>query len=347
MARLPLVFSLCAMAHCRAGYLALQEAAGRPRRPEVEAAQALLVDLETLREHGLRMLVDWPASLGEPPKAEPLRAASRALALARKTFFGGDRCFGLNGLVSADHGSLHVQIDGLRQELETALFDQPAAAWLAMSGFDALQAWAQVGKTPPARFIAWIIREHLAALGASDVAHLAEIDAAMADRWLDHDPEFEARPRFDGQVCETTPLSRQREQPLIRQIIGQFGNGILARTTSRLLETASLLARLAEFTAIGVERPYVPTSSNSPLPRRGLGQVEAARGRLMHRVDLERGRIKEYRIVAPTEWNFHPDGAVARGLSLLPADSNEALRQRAEWLVHAVDPCVGFRLSVE
>ena len=46
----------------------------------------------------------------------------------------------------------------------------------------------------------------------------------------------------------------------------------------------------------------------------GLGWAENARGRLLHLVQLQGGRAALYRIVAPTEWNFHPDGPFAAAL---------------------------------
>jgi coenzyme F420-reducing hydrogenase alpha subunit len=62
-------------------------------------------------------------------------------------------------------------------------------------------------------------------------------------------------------------------------------------------------------------------------------------------VELERGRIARYRILAPTEWNFHPQGVVAESLGALQGNSNE-IEQQARMLVDAIDPCVGYDLEV-
>jgi len=41
----------------------------------------------------------------------------------------------------------------------------------------------------------------------------------------------------------------------------------------------------------------------------GLGWVQTARGLLLHRVACTAdGLIGSYRVLAPTEWNFHPGG---------------------------------------
>ncbi|WP_373507775.1 nickel-dependent hydrogenase large subunit, partial [Thiocapsa sp.] len=77
----------------------------------------------------------------------------------------------------------------------------------------------------------------------------------------------------------------------------------------------------------------------------GLGRVFAARGLLAHLVRVEDGRVRDYRILAPTEWNFHPRGVVARALESLPPGPEEQLRRQAELLITAIDPCVAFTLT--
>ncbi|MBI4725330.1 MAG: nickel-dependent hydrogenase large subunit, partial [Rhodomicrobium sp.] len=78
----------------------------------------------------------------------------------------------------------------------------------------------------------------------------------------------------------------------------------------------------------------------------GIAQVEAARGRLIHAVVLEDGRVEQYRILAPTEWNFHPDGAAARGLQRLASSQRKDLDAVARLFVTAVDPCVGYDVRI-
>ncbi|HRQ82334.1 MAG TPA: nickel-dependent hydrogenase large subunit, partial [Azospirillaceae bacterium] len=65
---------------------------------------------------------------------------------------------------------------------------------------------------------------------------------------------------------------------------------------------------------------------------------------LAHWVRLEQGRIADWRAVAPTEWNFHPQGALAQALTGLPAGPE--LKAAAERLVCALDPCVPWRVEI-
>jgi Ni,Fe-hydrogenase I large subunit len=74
--------------------------------------------------------------------------------------------------------------------------------------------------------------------------------------------------------------------------------------------------------------------------------VQTARGLLLHRVRLAKGRVAHYQIVAPTEWNFHPDGALVRALRRMVTDDRATLEQATRLAVQALDPCVGFRIEV-
>ena len=71
--------------------------------------------------------------------------------------------------------------------------------------------------------------------------------------------------------------------------------------------------------------------------------VETSRGLLAHVVTLERGVVKRWRTVAPTEWNFHPEGPLASALRGLPA---EGLAEQAALAVTALDPCVGHEVRL-
>jgi len=77
-----------------------------------------------------------------------------------------------------------------------------------------------------------------------------------------------------------------------------------------------------------------------------MGVVEAARGRLMHRIKIAQGRVADYAILAPTEWNFHPEGIAVQGLKGLLFESEAQLRQQAALWINAIDPCVGYELKI-
>ncbi len=51
-------------------------------------------------------------------------------------------------------------------------------------------------------------------------------------------------------------------------------------------------------------------------------------------------------VVAPTEWNFHPQGALREGLLGMAAHDAATLESAARRLVLALDPCVEYEIGI-
>ncbi|MBC7860055.1 MAG: nickel-dependent hydrogenase large subunit, partial [Burkholderiaceae bacterium] len=109
-------------------------------------------------------------------------------------------------------------------------------------------------------------------------------------------------------------------------------------------------------TASDVDKPLLSAGALTLGPGEALAWSEMARGLLLHRVRLEPGRaeasVADYKIVAPTEWNFHPRGAVASILAQLPATAEDAAqmalqKRRISVLAAAFDPCVSYEIEFE
>ena len=147
-----------------------------------------------------------------------------------------------------------------------------------------------------------------------------------------------AQPRWQGQLYETTSLSRQLDTPLLQDLSARYANGLLPRLAARLAELAQCVY-LPAF--------RLPAATPAPAARGwGLAQVEAARGRLLHAVELNGETVRSYRILAPTEWNFHPQGVTVQSLSGLNAEDIDILQRQAVLLITAIDPCVDYRLTL-
>jgi hypothetical protein len=159
---------------------------------------------------------------------------------------------------------------------------------------------------------------------------------------------FVAHPDWGGVPRETSPFTRTRHLDPVAGLVLAHGNGLLARQAAVLVEVAALLTRLQGGAGPGAGARQAAMRG----PGFGLAQVQAARGLLVHGVeldpvDLERGQVRDYRILAPTEWNFHPQGVVARGLATLsPMTDETQLRRQAGLFVTLVDPCVDYHLSL-
>lgn len=159
--------------------------------------------------------------------------------------------------------------------------------------------------------------------------------------WPRLDAAFAAHPSWRGTPAETGALARNPE-------------AFPSFATSPLLRRR--LARLTELAAFPMQATsddaclHPGTASAIPVaPHRGRALVETARGLLMHEIELDgsgSGRIADYQIVAPTEWNFHPDGTLSRWLQALPVEDGVALRDATRRRVEALDPCVPWRTEL-
>ena len=148
----------------------------------------------------------------------------------------------------------------------------------------------------------------------------------------DHDGTFAATPSFGATHYETGPLARQLAHPLLTS----ESAGLHERWRARLIELALLLSDETRLHSVGL----------SPEPGHGIASAEAARGTLIHRVEQRDGYVTRYQIVAPTEWNFHPYGALSRSLATLDSTDPHTLTQQARALITAIDPCVAFRIEI-
>lgn len=323
------VFTLCAHAHRRTARLALHAAC--PQASAVLPMESpILLRLETARDHLRSMALDWPQ------RHPPLMLSSPDLHWLRDCPLPllppAQAC------APQEAGAALAQ---LRDWLER-LLNQPVSDWLALHhDADAFAHWchSRAHDLSPARCLAaW---HPLAStltpetrkldLLHADIAvqstHLRTLAQAMAG-----DPDFVQRPLWRGQCAETGVWTRLRHQA--------------EHATLHHNAWTRLGARWMELVNITAAHPITDDEPRDALLDSGalsLGQGQAiawcemARGLLLHWVQLDpQGLVADYRVVAPTEWNFHADGALAHALTALPAHDTEA----AWCLAAAYDPCV-------
>ena len=315
LALVPRLYSICSASQRIAAQLAVRAARGdAPSDTDLSSAQGR-VGAEMVREYAWRVLVDWPRLIGE----EVDQAAVRRI---REDF--PDELLALEPRAA--------------RRIACAVFGGSADAWLAPQRIADLDPWMAAGETCASRLLA-TLRPEDRAIGASDCPLLRFPSSARErDALMDavtNDPGFARFPTQDGQPAETGPLARRSAagDPLV----AGFGHSTFARFVARLRDLAALLAART--------LPRVCTWS----ARDGMGAacLENARGMLLHFVELDGARTRRYRIVAPTEWNFHPAGALALGLRDTRHAGEAELRRRTELLVQALDPCVRARLEFE
>ncbi|MGO8953455.1 MAG: nickel-dependent hydrogenase large subunit [Rhodomicrobium sp.] len=185
----------------------------------------------------------------------------------------------------------------------------------------------------------WLVR----AGGPRHPSHgvtLPDIDAEGAYSWC-------KAPRLGGLAVETGALARQLidGNPLLRGLAADGGN-VRARVVARLVETARLIPLMERW--IWAVRPGEPFCFHAEVPgeARGAGLIEAARGALGHWLDIRKGRIFNYQIIAPTTWNFSPrdaagvPGACEQALVGAPVRNGESTPVAVQHIVRSFDPCM-------
>jgi coenzyme F420-reducing hydrogenase alpha subunit len=345
----PLLYRLCGTAQAHAAVLACEQALGLRAGRATARAREMLVWLETARDHLWRILLDWPGFLDEAVDKTAVAGSSGLLPELRQALFGGRDPFQPGVEPVVDDKAMVRLLVRIERLLERQVFDRPLRQWLAMRDVAGLAQWSGRGRTVAARLLDRLPQDDREDAGSSDVDFLPALDAARLHRCLTgHDAvQFIARPTWAGRCCETTPLARQRAHPLVRSLLREHGGGLLTRMAARLVELAAIPSRLRRLAAtLADSRSELPAVEPSAGGGVGLGEVEAARGRLVHRVDVADDRVNAYQILAPTEWNFHPQGVVAKGLVSLRSGDESELRRKAALWINAVDPCVGYELRV-
>lgn len=316
------IFTLCGKAQRIAAEAACAAALGETPDAQTVLARQRKVLAEMAQEHAWRLLLDWPARQGMA--ADPAR-----LLVMRRA--GEDA---------------EAFADRLESVLAGPLLGEPAPLWLArfespdpLAAFD---AWARARACSTAILFDDLGRD--GDLGISRVPLLPTVDRLEGEdaRRLAHaaldTPEFCARPEWAGAPAETGAIARCRAlEPVAAWIVAR-GRGVGARMLARLLELARLPGRLRRSGA-EVARAWTLDAGT------GIAGVETSRGLLLHIVRLDGGKVGQYRIIAPTEWNFHPAGPLAEALAGLPAQGD--LDAAASRVALSLDPCVEYGLTLE
>ncbi len=329
-----MLFSLCGTAQSVASTRACEQALGQQASPATEQQRDFQIRVETLFEHLLRLSQDWPEVLGR----EPIPAAElQSLFRCKREL-----------LQAAEPDTVLQEI---RHWCESRLLGLPTQRWLdycARGDAKKLSIRGEIGN-----LMARLCRYNWEAKGNVALHPLLE----FAARWWEEclvtaqAEHFCAEPDAGGQACETSSLTRQWENPVLRVWRERYGSGLMTRLIARVLDMLAELEKL-ERAATPARKSPLPAplvgewSGKGGTPQAGISLLQTARGLLVHRVIQQNGLIQSYQIVAPTEWNFHPRGVLYQMLSGLVASSEEELQALVRTLITALDPCVDYQLEI-
>jgi hypothetical protein len=329
------LFTLCSHAHRRTARLALNAANPNTDKPLPNEPPVLLW-LETARDHLRSMALDWPrrqpGSSIKPNQMDWLRDCP--LSLSHTSHQGTPE-------------QAWEALTQLRRWIEEQLLGQPVVCWLIHHrDADALARWCRshAPNLPPAHALhtwhglAHTLTPNTRGLNLLNTNPLQQATTLQAlAKAIASDDTFTQYPTWQGVCAETGPWTRLLHHNKATRAPVTAWTRLCARWTE-LLDIAAIKPHTPE--------QQLPTMLASGAQRVAEGQAiawcEMARGLLVHWVQLDgQGRVADYRVLAPTEWNFHPQGVLAQALTALaPQDTASA------WaLAAAFDACVECKVT--
>lgn len=312
------LFTLCGHAHQLAAQMAVDAALARAATLPLPTARAAL-RVATARDQLVRIAHDWPRLLPDVPND----ALTRSLVHCPL------------GPALRDPVALQAALSALPAWLEKHWLGLPADEWLArheQAPIDWAVHWARNTATPLARLLR---PQHGPAARLATSARPLSLSALQAGgldelaQQLNQLPPH-ALPQWQGAVPDTGPWTRCRDRN------APPAHNAWMRLLSRLTD-------LLHLTVAGGE-DWLSLGRHQPAPGQGIAWVEMARGLLIHWVKLDDGptgpRVVACRVLAPTDWNFHPRGVLAHALSSVTRETD------ARRLAVAFDPCVEFSVDM-
>ena len=314
----PLLFTSAAVRRAQRGRRACggrRDGDASRRRPP----RRTRASLESLQEYLWRLLIDWPHAMGSAadvdagrgraardrrvdaparrPRGAERRAARRDARRWRSARIAATRSFG----IAPASGSATAR-------------RRRAAAWAQPQHRCRPSCSARCSPTARARRSDVALMPRRAGALARHRAGAAQRAGFCARADLERRA---GRDRRAGSACATHPLVaacmrlRQRVRRAVRRAVGRTGALLRARPAQR----TERWRRRGPGIALGAGR-------------RSRRRRDRARPAPALRRVATTSRVADYRIVAPTEWNFHPRGALARGLAGIAADDERRLAPR-------------------
>lgn len=344
VALVPRLYSLCGCAQGAVAAGAMDAAQGTATAGSLDAARRLAIALEMMQEHVWRLGFDWAEAMDEAPAIAMVRETRAAIATVLAPLM---RCvLAEEGAVTPPRGEIDAVIGAVARHAEAGLLGTPPRAWLEQDSLADLQRWSAAGRVAPARWLARLAVERDARASNAVVlmpawsgeALLHELTSGLATAF--GGGASPGLPLWHGAPAETGALARQQHHPLVAAMLADEGPSVGARLVARLTELAGLLD--------DPDTCASPARLGSGDGHRGEGFAAAhtARGLLTHRVRLEAGRVAAFDILAPTDWNFHPQGAFAVAAGGITAVDAAGVHRQALRIARAIDPCVACRIEV-
>ena len=147
---------------------------------------------------------------------------------------------------------------------------------------------------------------------------------------------------YKQKLYEVGPLARGMvaKTPIVKNLHKRYKDSLLTRVFARVHEVALLLnhsQRLLE--RLVLDEPSCVLDANIPLYEfEGTGIVEAARGSLIHKTTVSGGKISQYEIITPTQWNLSHGNQEEQGIAIEAMVGASSIEE-ATFIFRAFDVC--------
>lgn len=331
MELIPMLYSVCGVSQKIAAIRAAESSLGIQVSDQVEHARGLLVFAETARELSLRLFSDW------------LTDVSNIKVKIIKWFTDVSHTYSW-ALCIDPQQSGQIDLEECAKDLESILSVLAIKTITDGKRMSAFLEEGSAGLTSEVRGlfaseIDLLSGEPHAGIDFTDASTQAAISAALK---TDEAYRFCAQPDLNDQcyenslytlICNDNSLNKKDYCCNLNDL------------SFRFFVLMNALCSIPKCIRVEPQRSLIKTS------QKGTGIVKAARGALLHQLQLEDQPtseciVKDYKIVAPTEWNFHPRGTLVKMLEGAKV-GKEQLLVLVESLIKLIDPCVKWQLKLE
>jgi len=147
---------------------------------------------------------------------------------------------------------------------------------------------------------------------------------------------------YKNRQYETGPLARGMvgKTPIIKSLHKRYKDSLLTRVFARIHEIALLLERAQVLLRSLDVREESCTLESKLLAHEfsGTGAIEAARGSLIHKTSVREGKIEQYEIIVPTQWNLSHGIGEEKGVAVEAMVGAENVEE-ASFIFRTFDVC--------
>jgi len=153
--------------------------------------------------------------------------------------------------------------------------------------------------------------------GKSIVTTVSNVDFKYINEYKQNGT-FANAVEYKGRYFEVGPLARAmvKKEPIIRSLHKRYKDATLIRVYARVHEAAILLKYAKELLKnLDIREESCILDSKIEINNiDGIGVVEAARGTLIHKIEVRDSLIKSYNIITPTQWNLSNSGVATNAM---------------------------------